>query len=311
MGAINWKQHTRVLLGVAGITFAVYTLLPQIRELPDAVEQVAEGTWWWVLAAAAASVVSYVGSAISLQGSIGPRLPFGELLRVQVASSFTGLLAPQGLGAAGLVVRYLTKRGLPAAAAATSAGVNTVAGLLVHVLGIVAAVTIVGFGSFTDFRIPPRLDLELIAVGIAVAIGLVVWSPFGRRSVVPRILEAGRALRSIFSQPLRGVQLLGGSALITLAYGYALAFSLNSFGRLQPVVTVFAVYLVASALGSLAPTPGGLGAIEAAMVAGLTSVGTAAGTAVGGVLLFRLLTFWLPIAPGIVAFRQLTRDELV
>ncbi len=311
MPTINWKSHARFLLGVAGITFAVYTLLPQVQELPDTVEQVVEGNWWWILAAAVASVLSYVGSAISLQGSIVPTLPFRELLKVQVASSFTGLLAPQGLGAAGLVVRYLTKHGVSAAGAATAATVNTLGGLLVHAAGTVAAISIVGFGSLADFRMPPRLELELVAVGVAVVIGLVVWSPFGRRSITPRILDAGRSLKQTFSQPKRALQLFGGSLLVTISYGYALAFSINAFGRLLPIVTVFAVYLVASALASLAPTPGGLGAVEAALVAGLTSVSVRAGTAVAAVLLFRLLTFWLPILPGISAFRTLTADDVV
>ncbi len=202
------------------------------------------------------------------------------------------------------MVRYLTKHGVSATRAATAATVNTLGGLLVHGLGTVAAISIVGFGSLADFRIPPRLELELIAVGVAVLIGLVVWSPFGRKSITPRLVDAGRSLKLTFTQPIRALQLFGGSVLITIAYGYALAFSINSFGRLLPIVTVFAVYLVASALASLAPTPGGLGAIEAALVAGLTSVGVLAGTAVAAVLLFRLLTFWLPILPGIVVFRR-------
>lgn len=305
------KKQSRFLLGAAGVTFAVYTLLPQVQDLPDAVEQVARGNGWWVLAGALASALSYLGSAISLQGSIAPTLPFRELLRVQVASSFTGLLAPQGLGAAGLIIRYLTKQGITPAAAATAAGLNTLAGLLVHALGTVAAVSIVGIGSLADFRIPPRFELELVAVAIAIVIGVVVWSPFGRRSIIPRLRDAGRGLRSTLRQPVRALQLFGGSALITLAYGYALAFSLNAFGRQLPIITVFAVYLVATAVASLAPTPGGLGAVEAALVAGLTTVGGAARVAVAAVLLFRLLTFWLPIAPGLVTFRHLTRDEVV
>jgi len=54
------------------------------------------------------------------------------------------------------------------------------------------------------------------------------------------------------------------------------------------------VYLTGSALGSIIPTPGGLGAVEAALTAGLTALGCPAGG--GGsapVLLVRMITFWL------------------
>jgi glycosyltransferase 2 family protein len=40
-------------------------------------------------------------------------------------------------------------------------------------------------------------------------------------------------------------------------------------------------------------------------VAGLTALGAAAAPSVAGVLAFRLLTFWLPIAPGWITFRAL------
>ena len=67
------------------------------------------------------------------------------------------------------------------------------------------------------------------------------------------------------------------------------------------------VYLTASAVGSLVPTPGGLGAIEALMSAGLTAAGMHGAAAVSAVLLYRLLTFWLPVPIGWLALRYLER----
>jgi undecaprenyl-diphosphatase len=65
------------------------------------------------------------------------------------------------------------------------------------------------------------------------------------------------------------------------------------------------VYIVASTLGQLLPTPGGLGAVEGALVAGLTAIGIPSSDAVAAALVARVLTFWLPVLPGIVAFRLL------
>ena len=72
-----------------------------------------------------------------------------------------------------------------------------------------------------------------------------------------------------------------------------------------------AVYLGAAALAAIAPTPGGLGAIEAALVAGLTGVGMSSGLAVSAVLLYRLATYWLPVVPGWLSWRLLQRGEYV
>jgi undecaprenyl-diphosphatase len=105
--------------------------------------------------------------------------------------------------------------------------------------------------------------------------------------------------------------LFGGSTLITLAYIGALAASAEAFGAGLSIVLIGAVYLGASALAAAAPTPGGLGAIEAALIAGLTGVGAAAGPAVSAVLLYRLATYWLPVLPGWLSWRVLQRREYV
>jgi undecaprenyl-diphosphatase len=67
----------------------------------------------------------------------------------------------------------------------------------------------------------------------------------------------------------------------------------------------------AAAIAAAAPSPGGLGAIEAALVAGLTGVGMQAGPAVSAVLLYRLATYWLPVAPGWLSWRALLRRGYV
>lgn len=69
------------------------------------------------------------------------------------------------------------------------------------------------------------------------------------------------------------------------------------------------VYLIGAVVQSAAPTPGGLGAAEAAFIGGLTAVGMPSEQAVASVLLFRLLTFWIPVIPGWVAMTWLQRTE--
>ena len=54
-----------------------------------------------------------------------------------------------------------------------------------------------------------------------------------------------------------------------------------------------------------------LGAFEAALTAGLAGVGMSSGLAVSAVLLYRLATYWLPMAPGWVSLRLLQRRDYV
>ena len=75
------------------------------------------------------------------------------------------------------------------------------------------------------------------------------------------------------------------------------------------MATVGAVYLVGSAVASAAPTPGGVGVVEAALISGLVAAGLDNAVAVPAVFLFRLATFWLPILPGWLSFTWLQRHD--
>ena len=82
---------------------------------------------------------------------------------------------------------------------------------------------------------------------------------------------------------------------------------MQAFGGGPGIVEIGAVYLGAATIAAVAPTPGGLGAIEAALIAGLTGIGVASGPAVSAVLTYRLATYWLPVVPGWLSWRYLQR----
>ena len=116
---------------------------------------------------------------------------------------------------------------------------------------------------------------------------------------------------AVVRRPTKAAQLFGGSAGITVFNVLALTAALEAFHSPLPILEVTAVYLGSAAIASAAPTPGGLGAMEAALVAGLTGLGAPSGPAIAGVLGYRLVTFWLPILPGWLVFRRLVRERLL
>ena len=83
--------------------------------------------------------------------------------------------------------------------------------------------------------------------------------------------------------------------------------SIEAFGGDLSIAVVAVVYLAGATIGQAAPTPGGLGAVEAALTAGLTAAGLDGGIALSAVLLYRVVTFWIPTIPGYWAFTWLTK----
>ena len=111
--------------------------------------------------------------------------------------------------------------------------------------------------------------------------------------------------------PAKLAALVGGSFAVTIAYIAALAAAVAAFDGGVSFAQVGAVYLGASVIAAAAPTPGGLGAMEAALVAGLTGVGMEPSIAVAAVLSYRLLTYWLPVLPGWLSFHYLERRDFI
>jgi uncharacterized membrane protein YbhN (UPF0104 family) len=291
---------------------AVYLLLPQIGAVPRLVRAVEHADYWWLVAALCAGLFTFPMAAASYLGAVRSRIPVGATTATQVASAFTSRLTPGGIGGMGLNLIYLERRGVPRTEAISSVALNQAAGAVVHALGFALAVVVLGTGGIVHHvRLPGGWPVLVAVVGVLVAAGAVLGSPFGRRRVVEPGLAAGRELLVVVRQPGRALALFGGSAGVTLGNGFALVAALAAFDPKVSVLGVLAVYVGASALASPAPTPGNLGAVEAALVAGLTGIGVAPEPAVAAVLAFRLLTFWLPIVPGLVAFRLLQHRGVV
>ncbi|MCO4836289.1 MAG: UPF0104 family protein, partial [Acidimicrobiaceae bacterium] len=189
------------------------------------------------------------------------------------------------------------------------------AGLVTHLLLMFSFFAWTGSSSIGGFSLPEANTVLLVLAVVAAVLAFsAVLGPIRRRILAPagRVArQAGGYLALVVQSPVRVLALLGGSSLITLSYVAALVFSIEAFGGGIAVPQIAAAYLGAAAIANLAPTPGGLGALEAAMIAALTGFGLEDGTAVSSVLTFRLGTFWLPIIPGWLAFRWMqNNDEL-
>lgn len=299
----------RTVLSSAGLTVAAYILVGQLSKvnLVGAFEAMTPG---WFLLALAASAATYFGAALNLAAFVPQRLSMLRGFCVQLSTSFAGVAMPPTVGHVAVNSRYLLRRGVSeptvAAAVALSQIVNVVTTVpLLLVIGILTG------SGISKFKIVPGTDV-LVAVG-CVAAGIAVLAAIGPtrrvlarsvwshiRSVIPRLLEA-------LSQPLRLGASAAGDLILTCSYVLALYASLLALGAHPSVLGTAAVYLAGNTVGSFAPTPGGLGAVELVLTAGLTGIGIPAHAAVAAVLLFRLATFWLPIPAGWVSFVFLQR----
>jgi uncharacterized membrane protein YbhN (UPF0104 family) len=304
------RIRLRTLLTMVASVVAAYLLAGEL-ERASLASVLRSADWRWSIAALALSATTYIGATLSLSGFVAARLSFFRTLLVQVAGSFVTLVTPAAVGGAALNVRYLQRKKVPAAVAAASIGVAQVVAFVLHISLLVVFAAIAGTTAKTSIQ-PPRWAYFVLAGLVVVALAVFAL-PAGRRllrarvsptlgQVVPRLLEVAH-------QPRKLAEGLGGALLLSASYILCLAACVAAFGRSVPIASIAVVYLTGVAIGSVLPTPGGVGGVEAALTAGLTAAGLPGAVAVSSVLLFRLLTFWFPVPVGWVALNYLERKH--
>lgn len=305
------RINPRSLLWLFGLGIGVYLLLPQIGELQEVVRLWSTIHPGWLIGGLALSLLSYVAATFSQWGSLRQPISLPKTFIAHFAATFANRFGPRGLGGAFVLTRFMEKSGIRRYQALAALTIKTVMGSLIHLLGMLATLFFLGqsVAEVAD-------DIEGWQIGLVllVVLGVVAYffGPSERRKKTMRsVRSALRDLRAILKEPRKATALVGGAAGTTLAYIGTLAVSLWAVGAPIGIPQVAAVYLAGEIIGSASPTPGGIGVLEGAFVAGLVAFNVPSDQAVAGVLLYRLLTFWLPILPGFVASRYLEAKKLL
>lgn len=121
---------------------------------------------------------------------------------------------------------------------------------------------------------------------------------------MPRMLD-------VVQNPAKLAVGVGGAVLLCLTNILCLWAAIHAFHAENGIsfANIAFVWLTTSAIGSIIPTPGGTGGVEAAMTFALSALGMPIALATPSVLLFRLLTLWLPVLPGWFAFTAMQKRE--
>jgi uncharacterized membrane protein YbhN (UPF0104 family)/tRNA A-37 threonylcarbamoyl transferase component Bud32 len=306
------RIRPRTLISFIAGAFGAYFLLSQLTHIEFGT-LFDQAEWGWVAAAALFSMLSYFAAAMSLLGFVPERVPFMRAVAAQVAGSFVKIVAPAAVGGVALNTRFLQRAGVRPGLAVASVGASQLFGLGCHILMLLS------FGYLTGTEKTPSLSPSRTVIAglltVAVLVLVVTSVPFLRKFVATRVrsLFAGVVPRmlDVLQRPQKLITGIGGMLLLTACFVMCLDASIRAFGSEDmpaiSIASVAVVFLAGNALGSAAPTPGGVGAVEATLTVGLIAVGLPKEVAAPAVLLYRLLTLWLPVLPGWLFFNHLTR----
>jgi len=291
-----------------GLGLALHLLLPQLGGIRRSADAASGASVPWLAAAALAFLVSIVAGGAALLGATTLRLPLRRSATVAFTATALGHLSPGGVAGLRLLQRALEHAGADRGRALGAVGLLQAADVVITVVLLAGAAVVVGTGDLDPVALPSGwVVVAGLAGGLLVA-GVLLRSRLGHQRLVVPVRTAARSAVPVLRHPSRAALLVGGTGGQALALGLGLAACLEAFHAGPPLAHVLATYLVAIVVGVLSPTPGGVGAFEATVAAGLTGLGVPAAAAVPAVLAFRLLTFWLPI-PVAAALAGVLRHE--
>jgi uncharacterized protein (TIRG00374 family) len=293
----------------------VYVAYPFISTVPAFFAELRTANWWWALLGLTVSALTYLGAAAALWASADGLVSFKNLAIMQVANTFAATTTPAGVGGLAMSTRFLQKGGLGALRATAAVALQQTVQVISHLTLLIFFTAAAGASADLSHFVPSATLLYLIAGLLLGLVGTFLFVPKLRQwlatAVRPRLKEVLNELAELAREPDRLAIIVLGCAATTLGMALALWASIEAFGGDTSFVTVTVVTMVGGTLASAAPTPGGVGAVEAALIGGLAAFGVPTAIAVPSVLLYRVLTCWLPVFIGWPIMRWLTKKDMI
>jgi uncharacterized protein (TIRG00374 family) len=321
--------------GVAVIVVGIYVVFPKLVGLDNAVRKLDDAVWYWIVVAVAFNVAAF-GAYVALfrgvirgtrEDLVQRRLDFRASYQITMAGLAATRIFSAG-GAGGIVLTYwaLRKAGMPRRRSACrmvaflvlTYGVYLIALILFGIL--LRTHVLPGDAPFGGTVVPAAFAAIVIAVFLLIALipqdverriqgfagGYRHTRYLTRLAKGPATLATGvRTAIAYVRHPQRGALALGGAVGFWAANIGVLWASFEAFGGDVPFAVLVQGFFVGMA-ANLIPSPfGGVGSVDAGMIGAFVLFGIDESIVFPAVLTYRVIAFWLPVPPGIVAFFQL------
>jgi uncharacterized protein (TIRG00374 family) len=324
-------QITKTLLVVAVLIAAIYIVLPKIAGLEDGVAKLGEAKRSWLFVAVVAMVFSFASYVALFRAVISEatvKLDWRESYQITMAGLAATRLFSAG-GAGGILLTYwaLRKAGMRTQETAQRMFAFLILLYAAYILAVIV------FGVLLRVGVVPGegpLSMTIVPAAvagvIAVTLLLIALIPgdlqrrldrrtgdgrlarvMTRLAALPATMAEGiRTSWSFVSDPRHGWLGVLGAVGFWAANVMILWASFRSLGVTVPLGEIVVGFFVGM-VANLAPAPAGVGAVDGGLIGTFAIFGYPLETVIAAVLIYRLIAFYLPVPPGIVAFFQLRR----
>lgn len=255
-------------------------------------------------------------SSYALRIICGKNISITNATLTRIAGSGPGRIIPGGLGAVSLDVLHLKKS---KATIVHKHAISIVATqqILAVITNILLVILILFFHeplrSYINSVFPTSVSIITVMAMIFGA-SLVLWLHHirvVRRRIIPVERYVKKLLTGLLTNPRRLVEVIILSLSIIFLNGALLLLSSLSLGTSMSIWDGVIAISSGVLIGGIVPTPGGIGIVEAGITASLIALGYDASHAAGVAILFRVITYWLPLIPGTISYLYLVENKII
>ena len=302
------RVDRRYLLLALLLALAVYVLVPQIGDFRSSWHLLGHATPGWTTVAVCLTLLTYPAAAMTYYLLSLKPLKYALTVLVQLAAMFVNRLLPGGIGALGANYTYLRAQRLSRVQAASLVAVNNLLGMAGHGLLLVILLIADPLDFLPKYhRWNGRLSTVIVVVALVVILAVLI---LGRTRFQRQIKDLADQLRGYKQRLWRLPLALLSSTLLTIFNVTCLIACGLALGVHLPLAATFLVFTFGVGAGTATPTPGGLGGYEAALAAGFIAYHVASPVALATALLYRLVSYWLPLGFGALAFVSAQRRHV-
>jgi uncharacterized membrane protein YbhN (UPF0104 family) len=309
-------MRPRDFVVTAVVVFAAYLVITQLAQIGfgTIAHELRRADVAWVVVGLILAQLTFVSAAISFRGAVATPLALLPCVALESAIKFINLTVPSSAGRVGINIRFLQRMGTQTGEAVAGGAVDDLSDTIVQIALVLLTLPFVDLAvNKGDLKLsaPSGRLITSVVLVLAAVVAVVLAVPTIRAKLLPSIRGALTGFRTVARDRKKRLELFGGSIGSECLYALTLGAACLAYGVDLTFAQLLLVNTGASAFAGLIPTPGGVGAAEATLTAGLVAMGVDNSTAFAIAFTHRVCTYYLPPIWGYFSLQWLRRRGYV
>ena len=300
--SLSRRIRPQTIFILALFIVGLYVVLPQISSFHSSIKYLTSPKIGYLLVALTFIYLTFFEAGLSYLLLAFRKLNLARMFFIQNAVMFVNNLLPAGIGGLGANFAYLRGKKHTAPQAASMVYANNTIGLIGHMLILFVVLSLSPKKDFVPSTESKLVHGILIVLGVTLLIILLAAVIFGRKKVRKFLGDALTQLASYRDRKLKLFFVLLVQMSLTLSNVACLFFAERSVGVHLSFSSTLIIFTLGSSIKNATPTPGGLGGYEAGLLAGFAAYKVDASQSLAAVLIYRLVSYWIPLLTGLVSF---------